>query len=230
VWIRQGRLAEALRWAHERGLSAGGELSYLREFEHITLARLLLARYRNDRGERAQREIGELLDRLERAAQQGGRLGSLIEILVLQALTHQARGDVVRARVPLERALILAEPEGYVRTFVDEGAAMRTLLGHAIADGPGGAYARRLLSAIGEPAQLPSTALRAVSAELAEPLTRRELEVLRLIATGLRNREIADRLSLSVSTVKRHIANAYGKLGVGHRTEALVRAKELNLL
>ena len=107
---------------------------------------------------------------------------------------------------------------------------MRALLGHATADGPGGAYARRLLSAFGEPAQFPSTSLQAVSAELAEPLTRREVEVLRLIAAGLRNQEIADQLCLSVSTVKRHIANAYGKLGVRHRTEALVRAKELKLL
>jgi LuxR family transcriptional regulator, maltose regulon positive regulatory protein len=230
VWIRQGRLAEALGWAHERGLSVGDELSYLREFEHITLARLLLARHRSDRGESAHREIRALLDRLEQAAEHGRRPGSLIEVLVLQALTHQAQGDVIRARVPLERALTLAEPEGYVRTFVDEGEAMRALLGHATADGPGGAYARRLLSAFGEPAQFPSTSLQAVSAELAEPLTRREVEVLRLIAAGLRNQEIADQLCLSVSTVKRHIANAYGKLGVGHRTEALVRANELNLL
>jgi LuxR family maltose regulon positive regulatory protein len=230
VWIRQGRLAEALGWAHERGLSAGDELSYLREFEHITLARLLLARHRNDRSESAYREIGGLLDRLEQAAERGGRPGSLIEVLMLQALAHQAQGDVIRARVPLERALSLAEPEGYVRTFLDEGEAMRALLGHAAADGPGSAHARRLLSAFGEPARFPSTPLQAVSAELAEPLTRREVEVLRLIAAGLRNQEIADRLCLSVSTVKRHIANAYGKLGVGHRTEALLRANELKLL
>lgn len=230
VWVRQGRLAEALGWAHERGLSVGDELSYRREFEHITLARLLIARHRSDRSESALREIRALLERLQQAAEQGKRPGSLVEVLVLQALTHQAQGDVIRARVPLERALTLAEPEGYVRTFVDEGEAMRALLGHATADGPTSAYARRLLSAFGEPARLASTSLRAVSAELAAPLTRREVEILRLIAAGLRNQEIADQLCLSVYTVKRHIANAYGKLGVSHRTEALIRANELNLL
>jgi LuxR family maltose regulon positive regulatory protein len=230
VWIRQGRLVEALGWAHERGLSVDDDLTYLREFEHITLARLCIARHRSNRDESALREAMALLDRLQQAAEAGGKLGSLIEVQVLQALAHQAQGDVIRACVPLERALTLAEPEGYVRTFVDEGEAMRALLGHATADGPASAYARRLLSAFGEPARFASTSLQAVSAELAAPLTRREVEVLRLIAAGLRNQEIADQLCLSVSTVKRHIANAYGKLGVGHRTEALVRANERNLL
>jgi LuxR family maltose regulon positive regulatory protein len=231
VWVRQGRLAEALGWAHERGLSADDDdLSYLREFEHITLARLLIARHRSDRGDSALREVRALLDRLQQAAEEGRRLGSLIEILVLQALAHQAQGDVTRGLASLERALILAEPEGYVRTFVDEGEAMRALLGHAAGRGPAGAYARRLASAFGEPARLASTPLPAVSAELAEPLTRREVEILRLIAAGLRSKEIADHLCISVFTVKRHIANVYGKLGVGHRTEAIVRANALRLL
>jgi LuxR family maltose regulon positive regulatory protein len=230
VWVRQGRLVEALGWSNERGLSVDDDPTYLREFEHITLARLRIARHRGERGEGALRETAALLDRLQKAAEAGGRLGSLIEILVLQALAHQAQGDAIRARAPLERALTLAELEGYVRTFVDEGEAMRVLLGHVAAPGPASAYARRLLHAFETPARAASTPLAAGSAALAEPLTRREVEILRLIAAGLRNQEIADQLCLSVSTVKRHIANAYGKLGVGHRTEALVRANELNLL
>jgi LuxR family maltose regulon positive regulatory protein len=230
VWVRQGRLVETLGWAHERGLSVDDALSYLREFEHITLARLRIARHRGERGESAIRETIALLARLQQAAEAGGRLGSLIEILVLQALAHQAQGDAIRARAPLERALTLAEPEGYVRIFVDEGAAMRTLLGHVAAPSPASAYARRLLSAFETPARLASTPLPAGAAALVEPLTRREVEILHLIAAGLRNQEIADQLCLSVATVKRHIANTYGKLGVGHRTEALVRANELQLL
>jgi LuxR family maltose regulon positive regulatory protein len=230
VWIRQGRLVEALGWAHERGLSVGDELSYLREFEHITLARLLIARHRSDRGESALLELKALLDRLQQAAEQGRRPGSLVEVLVLQALAHQVQGDAIRARAPLERALTLAEAEGYVRIFLDEGATMRTLLGHVAAPGPASAYARRLLSAFETPARLAPTPLQAVPAALVEPLTRREVEILRLIAAGMRNQEIAEQLFISLSTVKRHVANAYGKLGASHRTEAVARANALDLL
>jgi LuxR family transcriptional regulator, maltose regulon positive regulatory protein len=230
VWLAQGNLAEALAWVRERRLTAADDLDYRHEFEHLTLARVLTAQCGREGDPRLCREAVALLDRLLSAAEAGERTGSVIAVLVLQTLAHQARGDIAGAHAALERALTLAEPEGYVRTFVDEGEAMRALLGHAAANGPGSAYTRRLLSAFGEPAPFPSTSLQAVSAELVEPLTRREVEILRLIAVGLRNQEIADRLCLSVSTVKRHIANAYGKLGVGHRTEALVRAKELKLL
>jgi LuxR family maltose regulon positive regulatory protein len=149
---------------------------------------------------------------------------SAIEILVLQSLTHQQRADLPSAHASLERALALAEPEGYVRIFVDEGEPMRQLLRKAGAS----AYTRQLLGAFGEPAQLPSASAQAST--LAEPLTAREIEVLRLIAAGMRNQEIADRLFISLPTVKRHVANAYGKLGVSHRTEAVARANELNLL
>jgi LuxR family maltose regulon positive regulatory protein len=230
VWVRQGRLVEALGWAHDRRLSVDDELSYLREFEHITLARLLMARDRHDRGESDPWETMALLDRLQQAAEKGGRLGSLIEVLVLQALAQEAQGDVIRALSPLQRALTLAEPEGYVRTFVDEGEAVRALLRHAAADGPASAYARQLLSAFEKPARPASSPPHGVSAGLVEPLSRREVEILRLIATGLRNQDIADQLCISVSTVKRHIANTYGKLGVSHRTEAILRANEHKLL
>jgi LuxR family maltose regulon positive regulatory protein len=114
-------LDEALDWARERGLSAHDDLGYVREFEHITLARVLLARYKSDREERYIHEAMGLLERLLQAAEEGGRMGSVIEILVLQALAHEAQGDSPAALVPLERALALAEPEGYVRIFVDEG-------------------------------------------------------------------------------------------------------------
>jgi LuxR family maltose regulon positive regulatory protein len=204
--IRLGRLTEARGWARERGLSSEDELSYVREFEHMTLARLLLAR-----GSTA--EALAFLERLLRAAEEAARTGSVIEILVLQAL---ARADARRAVELLERALHLAKPEGYVRVFIEEGKPMRSLLGHTA--GAGSTYARRVLAAFGE------------SERLVERLSRRELEVLRLIAAGLRNQEIANQLDISLATVKRHIVNTYGKLGVNHRTEAIRRATELRLL
>ncbi len=230
VWLAQGRVGDALAWAREHDLSADDEVGYLREFAHITLARVLMAKAVADRDERALDQATGLLDRLLHAAEVGERAGSAIDILVVRALAHQQRGDVPVAAASLERALSLAEPEGYLRTFVDEGEPMRRLLRRA-ADGPvASAYARRLARVFDEPAQPSAHPARFAAAELAEPLTAREVEVLRLIAAGLRNQEIADRLFISLPTVKRHVANAYGKLGVGHRTEAVAKATALHLL
>ncbi|MDQ4083135.1 MAG: LuxR C-terminal-related transcriptional regulator [Actinomycetota bacterium] len=231
VRVRQGRLAEALGWAHERGLSAHDDLSYLREFEHITLARALIARYDSDRTDRYIHEALGLLERLLGAAQEGGRTGSVIEVLLLQALAHQARGDAPSALAPLERALTLAEPEGYVRIFVDEGAQMARLLSEAAARGITPDYTGRLLAAFDageqesrdEPHQPPAQ-------PLAEPLSQRELEVLQLIAQGLSNREISERLFLALDTVKGHNRRIFGKLSVQRRTEAVAKAKSLNIL
>ena len=121
VWVAQGKLDEALGWAREQGLSVDDELSYLREFEHITLARILLSQYKRQCNADSLHEAIGLLERLLKAAEEGGRMGSVIEILVLQALAHQMQGDIPAALVSLERALTLAEPEGYVRIFLDEG-------------------------------------------------------------------------------------------------------------
>src|SRR5829696_315827 len=131
IWIAQGQLGDAFTWARGRDLSAEDELSYLREFEHVTLARALIARYRNDRGERSIHEATELLTRLLDAAERGERTGIVIEILMLQARAQEAQGNVPGALVPLARALALAEPEGYARVFVDEGAPMARLLSEA---------------------------------------------------------------------------------------------------
>ncbi|MGO9669296.1 MAG: hypothetical protein ACLPS1_12080, partial [Streptosporangiaceae bacterium] len=120
AWIAQGRLGEALGWANEQGLSADDDLSYLREFEHVTLARVFLARHEGERAERSVHEATQLLERLLLAAEEGGRTGRVIEILVLQALAHQTLGDIPAALASLERPVTLAEPEGYVRVFVDE--------------------------------------------------------------------------------------------------------------
>ena len=229
LWIAQGKLQEALGWVRDQGLSASDELSYMREYEHITLARVLIVRSATGQDDRFPGEALELLDRLLTAAEEGERSGSVIEIHVLQALARQARGDVPSALASLECALILAEPEGYARIFIDEGEPMRGLLRRAVDRGGATAYARRLLSAFGVPAEANTAPVKATS-ELPEPLTAREIEVLRLIAAGMRNEEIADQLFISLATVKRHIANAYGKLGVSHRVKAISRAAELGLI
>jgi LuxR family maltose regulon positive regulatory protein len=235
VWVEQGRVGEALGWAREQGLSAENDLSYLREFEHITLARVLLAQYEKGRAVPSLHEAMELLERLLQAAEAGGRTGSVIEILVLLALAHQAQGDIRAALVPLERALTLAEPEGYVRIFVDEGPAMAHLLPNAAARGILPEYASRLLAAFGtehersagEPL-IPtnSPAMRAPTG----PLTQRELDVLRLLNTELSGPEIAEQLVVALSTVHTHTKSIYSKLNVTNRRAAVKRAAELHLL
>src|SRR5918998_1460942 len=208
IWVAQGRLGEALDWASERGLSAHDDPSYLREFEHITLARVLLARYKSKREESPMLEAMSLLERLLQAAEACGRMGSVIEILELQGLVLEAQGDIPAALVPLEHALALAEPEGYVRIFVDEGRPMAQLLSEAATRGIMPDYTGKLLAAFDaegriDPDDSPRLATLA-SQPLVEPLSDRELEVLRLIAQGLSNREISERLFLAVITVKGH--------------------------
>jgi LuxR family maltose regulon positive regulatory protein len=232
IWVAQGRMAEALDWARERGLSVDDDLSYLHEFEHITLARVLIGRYKHGRVERAMHEAMGLLERLLKAAEEGKRTGSVIEILVLQALAHEAQGDASPALVPLERALTLAEPEGYCRIFVDEGPSMARLLYEALSQGISPDYVRRLLTAnpVVESEQAYSSKSQAPKSEWVEPLSKREIEVLQLISEGLTNQEIATRLYLSLHTVKVHARNIYGKLGVKNRTQAAARGKALGIL
>jgi LuxR family maltose regulon positive regulatory protein len=227
VWLAQGRLDDAVAWVREYGVAADDAPGYLHEFAHLTLARILVAQAARDGHAAALDQALALLARLLEAAEAGERWGSVIDVLVVQALAWQQRGELPTARAALERALVLAEPEGYTRTFVAEGAAMRRLLQEVPSTAPVSAYARRLLRAF-DPSELAAPPPPATG--LVEPLTARETEVLRLIAAGLRNQEIADRLFISLPTVKRHVANAYGKLDVTHRTEAVARAKALDLL
>jgi LuxR family maltose regulon positive regulatory protein len=225
VWLAQGRLGDALRWLREQGLSVEDDLSYLREFEHVTLARLLLAQYGTERLVYSGQQALELLQRLLRAAEDGGRTGSVIEILVLQALAHQAHGDTVAALAPLERAVTLAEPEDYARIFTDEGPPMAALLATAARRGIAPGYVRRLLTTFGETPERPTRA-----AGLVESLSDRELDVLRLLATDLGGPDIARELGVSLNTVRTHTKNIYAKLGVNNRRAAVRRATDLDLL
>ena len=229
VFLAQGRWGDALGWARERGLSAEDELSYLHEFEHITLARVLLATYTADRDEHVIDEATRFLDRLLLAAEAGGRTGSVIEILVVQTLAAQARGDIPAALASLRRALTLSEPGGYVRIYVDEGPSMASLLKASAKQGAASGYVRQLLAALNRSAEQTATGT-APGAGLIEPLSARELDVLRLLATDLDGPDIARELIVSLNTVRTHTKHIYEKLGVNNRRAAVRRARELELM
>jgi LuxR family maltose regulon positive regulatory protein len=222
VHLAQGKVADALAWAHERHLSATDTLSYLHEFEHITLARILLA-HDTTRGPDSPRYAAtRLLERLLIAAKDGQRTGSVIEIMVLLALDHQARRDVPAALAVFEEVLTLAEPEGYVRVFLDEGPPMSALLRAAAHRGllPHG-YAQTLLAS--------DSAMAPVQRGLGEPLSERELDVLRLLRTDLSGPDIARELTVSLNTIRTHTKSIYAKLSVNNRRAAVRRAEELAL-
>lgn len=233
LFLTGGDVEAAAAWSRECGLDAklqAGELAadlaqppfpyYVREIEYTTLARVYLAQ---GKGEQALAVLRPLLAIVERL----GRTGSAIEILALEALALQALGQAKPALATLSRALNLAEPEGYVRVFADEGAPMARLLGLAVGQGVCAAYAARLLAALGAPRPERE---RVSHGDLPEPLTGRELEVLRLLAAGLSNSEIASELVISVDTVRSHCKSIFGKLSVHKRWEAAHRAQELGLL
>jgi LuxR family maltose regulon positive regulatory protein len=228
VWVAQGRLTKALSWARERGLSFDDDLSYLREFEHITLTRVLIAQYKSDRVDGSIHKAVVLMERLLKAAEEGGRTGSVIEILVLQALAHEAPGNISPALMTLERALALAEPEGYVRLFVDEGPPMETLLKKMkLEDGRMRKYVYKLLAAFSYKESRPPSPS---SQLLIEPLSARELEVLRFLTTELSGPEIAQELMVELSTLRSHTKNIYSKLNVSSRRAAVHKAEDLNLI
>ncbi|WP_219838433.1 LuxR C-terminal-related transcriptional regulator [Paenibacillus sp. R14(2021)] len=233
VWIAQGRLGEALDWVREQGLSVNEDLCYQREFEHITLARVLLARYKRDHEGRFMLEAMGLLKRLLQAAEEGGRTGSAIEILIVQAVAHHMQGDISDALAPLERALNLAEAEGCVRIFVDEGQPMAVLLEAAAKKGIAPSYVRRLLTFLGKvEGGTPDkqVANKQPIERLSEPLSERESDVLRLLGTDLSGPDIARELMVSLNTLRTHTKNIYDKLQVNSRRAAVRRAKELDLL
>lgn len=228
--LTQGNLTAAVHWADASGLSVtDADLPYPREAEYLALARTRIAQASDDPASPFLQDALHLLDRLLKDARAKARTGSVLEILVLQALALEVHGTRAGALASLERALVLAEPEGYVRLFVDEGEPMRALLRHAYMRGIVPGYVATLLTAFDEPqsSDLPLASARADL--LLQPLTERERDVLRLLLEGASNRDIAHRLVLSVNTVKRHVYNLCGKLGVQSRAQAIVRARTLNL-
>jgi len=224
--LAQGNLAAAIHWAEAHRLSVHDELSYPHEGEYLTLARVRIAQARADPASPFLSDALGFLDRLLHDAEAKARMGSRLEILLLHSLASHAHGDDTNALATLEGALALAEPEGYIRLFLDEGVPMLALLRLARSRGQAPGYLTTLLAASGE--QTAAAASR--SAILVDPLSERELEVLRLLAGGASNEEIAGQLVIAVSTVKRHVGNIFGKLIVSNRTQAVARAREIGLL
>jgi LuxR family maltose regulon positive regulatory protein len=230
IWIAQGKLAEAADWARERGVSVTDDASYLSEFDHLTLVRLLLAQHRVRPDSGAIAQAARLLDRLHEAAEASGRAGSVLEIRLLQALVRDAQGDRPQALDSLAQAFAHApEPEGYARIFLDEGLPMVSLLRDAEQVGAGD-QARRLLG-VGVPpeAQAPTSQQR-VAEPASGSLSDRELQVLRLLDSELTGPEIARELFVSHNTVRTHTKHIFTKLDVTNRRAAVVRAREHGLI
>jgi LuxR family transcriptional regulator, maltose regulon positive regulatory protein len=245
--LAQGTLQAAISWAEGCGLRPDDELSFPREAEYLTLARVLIAQGRQDpRGPYLRDALG-LLDQLLDAAEASERFSSVIEIRILQALALQAQDDTSQALIVLEPALQRAAPEGYIRIFVDEGGPMAALLREAHQRGIVASYVEKLLAAFPEPDQetrregdketsrtsispVSRSPSLPVSSSLVESLTTRELAVLRLLAAGASNAEIARELVVEQSTVKKHLIHIYGKLGAHSRTQAVAKARTLQLL
>jgi LuxR family maltose regulon positive regulatory protein len=237
IWLAGGQFDEVRQWMEARGLSSDGataelekseqtaSLDYVRQVEYAALGRAYL-------GQGQTGQALQVVEPLSRASERSGWGLLLMEVLVLRALALRAQGEKEQALNVLEGALSLGEPQGFVRTFVDEGQAMADLLREAAARGMAPEYVNKLLAAfeVVEHGPLEEAVAPSEAQPIPEPLSQRELGVLRLLNTSLSSTEIAGELVVSVNTVRTHIRNIYGKLGVHSRYEAVARARELNLL
>ena len=224
--LARGDLDAALGWATEHGLTAEDDLDYVDEFAHVTFARTLLARHASEHDARSLTDALTVLNRLLSAAEDGHRTGSAIEILTLLAIAHRAGDDAPAAAAALEDALRRAEPEGYIRVFLDGGPAVVALLRSVASHGDATPHARRVMAAA-DPTR--TSAPSPSSTRLVDDLSARELDVLRLLRTDLSGPEIARELLVSLNTFRTHTKNIYAKLGVSTRREAIRRAADLGL-
>ena len=219
MWLMKGNVDRVVNWAEGRELRLNENLTPLREPEHIMFARILIAKGRLN-------DALELLDRLCKEGEKGGRILSIVEVLLVKTLALKKQRNITEALIIFRKALSLTEPGGYIRIFLDAGFPIAELLDRVLdekADVPR-AYVKKLLSAFR------LNKLIKTGDGLVEQLSERELEVLRLIEAGLPNKKIMKALFISLSTVKTHTRNIYSKLDVHSRTEAVARAKKLNLL
>jgi LuxR family maltose regulon positive regulatory protein len=222
--VLEGDFDAGLEWAEAAGIGVGDEISYASEGDYLLLARILISAERWSEAE-------GLIDRLLPGVESGERYGRLIELFILKALSLEGQGDEEAAFDSLSRALELGEDKGYVRIFLDEGTAMQALLGRALSRGISREYVRGLVKAfeVGDAGYL-STARSTPIPPLIEPLSDREVEVLRLLRTELSGPEIAQELSIALSTMRTHTQSIYSKLGVANRRSAVRKAEEFNLL
>jgi LuxR family maltose regulon positive regulatory protein len=235
---RRADTSLASRWAETCGLSHEDNPDYVKEFSHLVFARWLLATDKT-------KEVLSLLSRLLPAVEKGGRQRIAIEIMILQAIAHHSAGNDADAIKTIETALLLAQPGGLMRTFIDEGETVSKLLLELLkqkgkcweAEKPELLrYVVKLKDAFGPSAPVLTARMAATQEKplpwwyVEDPLSERELEVLQHLARGLTNQEIADKLFLSAGTVKHHVSNIYQKLDVHSRTQALERGRSLKVL
>ncbi len=243
-WQAQDAWDEINNWIQTCGLTTDDDLDFNRDLEHLILARALVYSGLNQPSIVNIRDAEKLLQRLLEKTEAAEWVGKVIEILVLQALVFQSMGDRGAAINKLDRALRIAEPEGYIRTFIDEGKPMHGLLSEYIRgiDNPTvvqepstARYAARLLvefkkEKVTRTGQQMREDFKFKDRPIIESLSNRQFEVLQLMATGLTNQEIAGELVIAVTTAKKHVSNIIRKFGVSNRTQAVARARDLNLL
>ena len=224
VLVASGDVVGALAWAREHALGPDDELDYLREYEHVTLAKVLLAEHRGTGAPGTLRAATALLDRLLASAEAGARGGTVIEVEVLRAVAHRAAGDPRTALAALEHAVDLAEPQGWVRFLLDPGPDLAEVLDELAARRPASAYVRALVRTPAGPEHVPPREV------LVDPLSDRELDVLRLLGSDLDGPAIARQMVVSLNTVRTHTKHIYTKLGVNNRRAAISRGHQLGLL
>jgi LuxR family maltose regulon positive regulatory protein len=229
LWVAQGKVDAAQRWLHAVGIEKDGEINFYNQENFILLARILVVQKEWD-------QAAELLDRVLKVTEAGNRRGSLIELLILKTLIHHGQGNQDQAVESLGRALAIAEPEGYKRLFLDEGEPMEALLHRASTQHISEEFIRELLTTFEAeaPEGADHSALqvkgKSPPPSLVDPLTERELEVLRLLKTQLSGPEIARELTIALSTLRTHTQGIYSKLNVSNRRAAISKAEELGLI
>ncbi len=223
IHIKQNRLNKAHDWVQKQRLSISDDVTYLSEFDHLTLARLHIQ-------EGDFSGVSDMLGRMLIAAKAQNRKGSLLEILTTMSLINDAQGNTTQALNVIEQALTLAEPESYCRLFIECGEPMRKMLETLSINQkhPLKRYVNNLLTAFSEVKNKTSPSFGA--SVLVEPLTDREIEILRLIAQGFSNEEISRQLYVVISTIKGHNLRIFDKLQVKNRTEAVAKAREIGLI
>lgn len=246
IELMRGNLEAAVHWAETIGFDESENLRYSDEPEHLTVVRVLIAQARDDPRKPYAEQALYRLRRLLSFADAQERTGSVIEILALQALALEAQGEISEALISLNRALSLAMPGGYLRLFLDEGEKMNWLISGCRSKiekdiqksgiekwQPVLVYIDRLLSGYNKTKSYPQPQIidqQSKISNLVEPLSEREIDVIRLVASGLSTDQIADKLFISVGTVRNHLKSIYGKLNAHSRVQAVEHAREVHLL
>lgn len=233
LWIKQGRLTEVKKWVDNQNLGIDDEMVYMREYGHITLARYLIAEYLHNDDSSYISGADKLLERLLQAAKDGGRITCVIEILILQAISLNAQNRQPAALEKLRQAIQTGQPQHFARVFINEGAPMVELLLKVKASGIVSCYIKEILAFFDKckpDGYLRDSVHTPSNTATNNQLSKRELEVLKLVEKGFSNIQISEKLFISLSTVKGHNLKIFEKLNVKSRTEALVRAREINLL